>query len=91
MKNVFGINKKSLTLLAALGLTAGFGLTGCDVDVDDSGELPSVDVDVDGDAGEMPDVDVKGPEVEYETKEVEVPVGIDVPEENEVRPEDRTE
>ena len=70
------------------------GVAGCDVDVEDSGELPSVDVD----PGEAPDVDVHGPDVDVDSKEttVEVPdvdmekkkvtvpdVDVDVPEENE--------
>ena len=72
------------SLMAALGFTASLGLTGCDVEVEDDGELPTVDID----PGEAPDVDVKGPEIETETREVEVPVGIDIPEDGEAAAED---
>ncbi|MEW4531318.1 hypothetical protein [Maioricimonas sp. JC845] len=79
-------------------LMVGFlavGLTGCDVDVEDQGELPEVEVE----PGEAPDVDVHGPEIDVdeeketitvpdvdidtEEKEVTVPdVDVDIPEEN---------
>jgi len=55
---------------------------GCDVDVEDRGELPEVEVE----GGEAPQIDVTGPEVdaEMETTTVEVPdVDVDVPEEDE--------
>ena len=50
-----------------------FAILGCDVDVEEPGEMPNVDVS--GDPGEMPEMDVEGPEVDAEmkTKEVEVP------------------
>jgi hypothetical protein len=71
-------------------------VAGCDVDVEDPGELPTMDVD----PGEAPEMDVQGPDVDIDTEptEVEVPdvdvetetetlevpdVNIDVPEENE--------
>lgn len=46
---------------------------GCDVDVEDEGRLP--DVDVEATPGEMPDVDVRGPDVDahMEEKKVTVP------------------
>lgn len=84
-------------LLAAFtAATLSIAVVGCDVDVEDSGELPSVDVE----PGEMPDVDVHGPDVEVGTteKKVKVPdvdvdmeeksisvpdVDVDLPEENE--------
>lgn len=56
-------------------------MVGCDVDVEDKGALPEVDVK----EGEMPDVDVTTPDVdvEMEEKTVTVPdVDVDVPEEN---------
>ncbi|MAT14584.1 MAG: hypothetical protein CMJ46_04860 [Planctomyces sp.] len=59
-----------------------FVMTGCDVDVEDPGEAPSVDVD----PGEAPDVDVTPADVDVGTEEktIEVPdVDVDVPEENE--------
>lgn len=55
-----------------------------DTDVE-GGDMPSVDVDVTGDAGELPDVEVRGPEVETGTEEVtvEVPtVSVDLPEDD---------
>lgn len=53
---------------------------GCDVDVNDPGQLPNVEVT---DEGRLPDVDVAGPEVETGEKEVTVPtVDITAPDEN---------
>ncbi|MBQ0770432.1 hypothetical protein [Parasphingorhabdus sp.] len=57
-------------------LTAGLALSACEANVKDEGELPSVDVDVSGDAGKLPEVDVETADVEVGTKEVTV----DVPE-----------
>lgn len=48
----------------------GMSLVGCDIDVKDAGELPSVDID----PGEMPDVDVHGPDVDIGTTEKKVTV-----------------
>ena len=57
---------------AALG---AFALTGCDVDVEDRGEMPEVEVE----EGEMPDVDVTPPDVDIHTERREVTVpDIDV-------------
>ena len=56
-----------------------FALTGCDVDVNDEGKLP--DVDVDATPGEAPDVDVTPPDVNVhsEKEKVTVPdVDVDV-------------
>ena len=56
-------------------------MVGCDVDVEDKGTLPDVDVR----GGDMPDVDVTPPDVDVGTKEttVTVPdVDVSVPEEN---------
>lgn len=86
---------RNLSRLLFTGILA-IGLAGCDVDVEDPGEAPSVDVD----PGESPEVDVRGPEVDVETerkrvtvpdvdvdteeKEVDVPdVDVDFPEEQE--------
>ena len=69
--------KSLLTLTAA---TALLGLTACDVDKTQEGEMPSVDVDVDG--GKLPKYDVDGPDVSVDTKEVEITVpdvDIDLP------------
>jgi len=61
---------------------ASFGLAGCDVDVEDPGKLPEVDIE----EGEMPEVDVTGPEIDVEKETTEIPVpdvDIDIPQENE--------
>lgn len=51
---------------AAIGigilLAGALGLSACDVDVEDKGELPEVNVE----PGRAPDVDVRGPDVEVE-------------------------
>lgn len=80
-------------------ILAGFavvGMIGCDVDVEEEGEMPTMEVE----PGRAPDVDVEGPDVEVteeertmtvpdvdvETEErtVTVPdVDVDVPEEDE--------
>lgn len=86
---------RTLTTLLFGGLLMT-GLGGCDVDVEDPGKMPDVDVT----PGEAPDVDVHGPEVdvdeeketitvpdvdvETEEKTVTVPdIDVDIPEENE--------
>ena len=59
------------TCLPALAL----GIVGCDVDVEDTGKLPEVEVK----EGELPDVDVTTPDVEVGTEEKQVTVpDIDV-------------
>lgn len=66
-------------LLAAVSLM--FTQLGCDVDVQDEGKLP--DVDVQTEPGRLPDVDVDGPEIDVEGEErtIEVPdVDIDTEE-----------
>lgn len=59
--------------IAIIGV-AFAALTLTDVDVEDTGELPSVDVDIDGDPGEMPKVDVDVADVDVEMKETKVKV-----------------
>ena len=68
----------SLSVLAAL--------TSCDIDKTKKGELPSVDVDVDAESGELPafDVDWADVNVGTKTKMVEVPKVVVVMEEEEV-------
>lgn len=73
-----------------LATSAGL-MSACDVDVEDEGKLPEVNVE----PGRAPDVDVRGPDVnveggqlpEYEvkkTQEGKMPsVDVDVPKENE--------
>jgi len=58
----------------ALTISAGLMLTACEAKVTEEGEMPSVDVDVSGDAGSMPEIDVETADVEVGTKEVEVSV-----------------
>lgn len=71
---------KLAVLILPLALTASVG---CDVDVDEPGRLPDVDVDVSGDPGALPDLDVDGPEVTTGEKTVTVPtVDIDIPDED---------
>ena len=48
------------------------GTTGCDVEKTQDGELPSVDVDVDAQAGKLPKFDVDAPDVDVTTEEKEV-------------------
>jgi hypothetical protein len=52
--------------------TAAVLMSGCDVDVQDPGELPEVDVDAQ--PGEMPEVDVEGPDVDVSSEQEEVTV-----------------
>jgi hypothetical protein len=51
---------------------AAASLLGCDVDVQDEGELPDVDVQVE--EGRAPDIDVTGPDVDVSTEEREVTI-----------------
>lgn len=86
---------KRICAVLMIPLTAAL-VAGCEVEVQDEGELPSVDVE----PGEMPEMDVEGPDVDVDTEpaEVEVPdvdvdtetetvevpdVDVDIPEENE--------
>ena len=69
--------------MLALGLTVGFASVGCDVDVEDEGEikLPEYEQTEEGNV-ELPDVDVNMPEVETGTTEVTVPtVDVNIPDE----------
>lgn len=56
------MSKTTGIILAGIGIAvaAFLALWLTDVDVTDGGELPSVDVDVDGDMGKLPEVEVKG-------------------------------
>ncbi len=62
-------------LTAALAVSA-FSVAGCNVDAD-APELPEVSVE----GGSAGDLDVEMANVETETVEMEVPVGLDMPEE----------
>ena len=55
--------------LASLSLALTFGAVGCDVDQTRDGALPTVDVDVSGEPGQLPAYDVQGPDVDVEMKE----------------------
>jgi hypothetical protein len=62
-------------LIAFAAVLVAFTLAGCDVDVEDEGELPKVKVE----PGRAPDVDVRGPDVHVGSKETTVTVpDIDV-------------
>lgn len=64
---------KKIAIMAAL--TAGLALTACEANVTEEGEMPTMDVDVSGDAGQLPEVDVKTADIEVGTEEktIEVP------------------
>ncbi|WP_299307981.1 hypothetical protein [uncultured Croceicoccus sp.] len=65
---------KKFAMVFAAG-TLALGLSACDVDQTEEGELPDVNVE----GGNMPEYDVEAPDVNVDTEErtVEVPV-IDV-------------
>ena len=66
-------------------VAAALSLAACDATVTEEGEMPSVDVDVSGDAGELPEVDVETADVDVGTEEVtvEVPdVDVEMPSED---------
>lgn len=58
----------------AAAMVAGLALSGCEAKVTEEGKLPSVDVDVSGDAGALPSVAVETADVEVGTDEVTVDV-----------------
>lgn len=64
---------KKIAIMAAL--TAGLALSACEANVTEEGEMPTMDVDVSGDAGKLPDVEVKTADIEVGTEEktIEVP------------------
>ncbi len=63
---------KKIAIVAAIA--AGLTLAGCEANVTEEGEMPSVDVDVSGDAGKLPEVEVDTADVEVGTEEVTVDV-----------------
>lgn len=72
--------KKMNWFTFALAPLMAFSTIGCDVDVEESGTLPSVNVT----EGEMPKIDMESPEVTMEKEMVEVPsVDVDYPEDGE--------
>ena len=64
------VSKEMRSVLWASALSFVFVTAGCDVDVNDPGQLPNVEVT---DEGRLPDVDVTGPDVRTGEKEVTVP------------------
>ncbi|MEL6874978.1 MAG: hypothetical protein AAGM33_05825 [Pseudomonadota bacterium] len=64
------MKKLSIAAVAAAALS----LAACEATVTDEGEMPSMDVDVSGDAGELPEVDVETADIEVGTEEVTVDV-----------------
>jgi hypothetical protein len=56
----------------AIGLAATLALSACDVDQTQEGELPQVDVDVEG--GQLPRYDVNAPEIEIATRDEQVTI-----------------
>ncbi|MGB5483030.1 hypothetical protein [Parasphingorhabdus sp.] len=64
------MKKFSIVAVAA----AALALTACEANVTEEGEMPSVDVDVAGDAGELPEIDIETADVEVGTEEVTVEV-----------------
>jgi outer membrane lipopolysaccharide assembly protein LptE/RlpB len=68
-------NRILTPLFVALGAAAL--LSACDMDVEDKGEMPDVDVE----GGRLPDVDVRGPDVDVEKEQMTVPdVDVEVDE-----------
>ncbi|WP_434457477.1 hypothetical protein JQR85_00880 [Stutzerimonas urumqiensis] len=68
--------------LASVLLAATLGLSACDIDKEQDGDLPDVDVNVEG--GELPEYDVDAPDVDVgtEQKTITVPdIDVDMPEE----------
>lgn len=61
-------------IVIAATMVAGLALSGCEAKVTEEGEMPSVDVDVSGDAGALPSVAVETADVEVGSKEVKVDV-----------------
>lgn len=78
--------KKIRMLTALMALLVIVGLTGCEIDQTQAGDMPDVDVDVEADPGQLPAYDIDGPDVNVgtTTKMVKVPKVVVVMEEEEV-------
>ena len=63
---------KKISIAAVMA--AGLALAGCEATVTEEGEMPSMDVEVSGDAGKLPEIDVETADVELGTEEVTVDV-----------------
>ncbi|MEL1251875.1 hypothetical protein [Aurantiacibacter gilvus] len=75
---------KKFAIIAVAG-TLALGLSACDVDQTEEGEMPEVDVE----GGNLPEYDVEGPEVDVDTEEVTVDVptvDVDMPDDAEGEP-----
>ncbi|MFG0267003.1 MAG: hypothetical protein ACF8AM_17915 [Rhodopirellula sp. JB055] len=69
-------------LMTLLSASLAFATTGCDVEQTREGELPTMDVDVEGDSGKLPEFDVDPPEVDVRMEEqtIKTPdVDVDLP------------
>lgn len=73
--------RKVLSIICVVGL-----LTSCNIEKKKDGELPTIDVDIDTEAGELPDYEVAWADVNVgtTTKTVEIPKLVIVMEEEEV-------
>lgn len=70
-------------ILASAALVATLGLAGCDIDKEEEGQLPDVDVSVE--EGQLPDYDVEGPDVDVGTEQrtITVPdIDVELPDED---------
>lgn len=77
-----GVFMKKFTIAAVL--VAGLTLTACEATVTEEGEMPELDVDVSGDAGNLPEIEVETADVEIGTEEttIEVPdIDVTMPDE----------
>ena len=63
---------KALLVLPAAVLA--FTTASCQIEREQAGELPDIDVDVDADPGQLPEYDVEGPEVTVGTEEETITV-----------------
>lgn len=71
---------KLFKITTVMGIVVGVaaGISGCEVEQTEEGSLPEVDVSVEG--GNLPEYEMTTAdvEVEYETREIQVPVDVDV-------------
>lgn len=81
------MNRSFKFLMPGVVLAAALGVTGCDVEQTEEGEMPDVEVQ----GGNMPEYDVEGPDVDVGTQEktVTVPdVDVDIPDDGDAAEED---
>lgn len=65
---------KMKNILLALSVVPAMALSSCDVEKEEEGKLPEVEVDVDTKKGKLPEYDVDTADVEVKKKKVEVTV-----------------